>query len=320
MTLRYRRIDFKTKYWRNNGSFSTSKKVILSQNASSKTSLMNKIIVFILISFTLFLAKGINSYSQEPPPPLAQVKIEKKADSAKPDISGKTDAKPPQNRMPIVVNKVHTTSNEKHRQHTETKENKKRSESLFSGLLVLFTGCLVICNILLWIATKKSADAAKESVELVQKAFIATHRPKLRVHSIYLKKINPPPEKVVNGSYITYRLNYSIDNIGGSHTTITKESLTFKRLNQPLPIPLYAVPLLIKKTIACGESIIESFNVEESLICSNKERGLNDLYFFGHIDYLDNIGTTRRTAFCRRYSRETKRFVKVEDEDYEYGY
>ena len=147
-------MNFKTKYWKNNGSFSNLRAMSEVKRASSmvapiKTSLMNKIIVFILISFTLFLAKGINSYSQEPPPPLAQVKIEKKADSAKPDISGKTDAKPPQNRMPIVVNKVHTTSNEKHRQHTETKENKKRSESLFSGLLVLFTGCLVICNILL---------------------------------------------------------------------------------------------------------------------------------------------------------------------------
>lgn len=124
----------------------------------------------IIISISLFLLVGISAYSQEPPPPLAQVKIEKKTDNAKPEISGKTDAKPPQNRMPIVVNKVHTTSNEKHRQHTETKENKKRSENLFSSLLVFFTGCLVICNILLWRVTKKSADAAKQAANAAKKS------------------------------------------------------------------------------------------------------------------------------------------------------
>ncbi len=129
---------------------------------------MKKIIL--AISITLLLLSPVVAYSQEPLPPLAQVKIEKKTDDAKPEISGKADAKPPQNRMPIVVNKVHTTSNETHRQHTETKENKKRGETLFSSLLVFFTGCLVICNILLWRVTKKSADAAKQAADAAKKS------------------------------------------------------------------------------------------------------------------------------------------------------
>lgn len=45
------------------------------------------------------------------------------------------------------------------------------------------------------------------------------------------------------------------------------------------------------------------------------ENKVNDIYFFGYVDYVDNIGTVRRTVFCRNYIRETKRFIAVQDED-----
>jgi uncharacterized protein with GYD domain len=47
---------------------------------------------------------------------------------------------------------------------------------------------------------------------------------------------------------------------------------------------------------------------------------ISDFYFFGYVDYLDDIGTMRRTAFCRQFNIKTKHFTKVEDEDYEYSY
>jgi len=88
------------------------------------------------------------------------------------------------------------------------------------------------------------------------------------------------------------------------------------------PILPYDDPVVIEEEIACGGSIniAVSVNVEDVLIWGSMDRTANDLYFFGYIDYLDNIGIIRRTAFCRRYIRETMRFTKVEDEDYEYSY
>lgn len=112
----------------------------------------------------------VTAYSQEPSQPSTQEKIKIKTDNAKKKINTKTNTEPSQNRMPIVVNKVYTTSKDTCNQHTETKENKKGSESLFNILLVFFTGCLVICNILLWRVTKKSADAAKEAAYAAKKS------------------------------------------------------------------------------------------------------------------------------------------------------
>jgi hypothetical protein len=43
-------------------------------------------------------------------------------------------------------------------------------------------------------------------------------------------------------------------------------------------------------------------------------------YFFGYINYVDSIGTMRRTAFCRSIDLVTRRFTPVDDEDHEYSY
>ena len=223
-----------------------------------------------------------------------------------------------------VIPKINTNSGNASAKNAYDKDSDKHSRredsmATYTLLLTIFTGLLVFCNFLLWLPTKKSADIAKKSIELIKQEFVATHRPKLRVHSIFLKKIDPPP-KLIGGSNKDHQLYYSVSNIGESPATITKKSMVFKRLKHPLPIPSYSDPNLSKKTIACGESISGSLSVEHFLISQAEERELDDLYFFGYIDYLDNIGTTRRTAFCRRYIHETKRFTKVDDEDYEYSY
>jgi hypothetical protein len=44
-----------------------------------------------------------------------------------------------------------------------------------------------------------------------------------------------------------------------------------------------------------------------------------DIHFFGYMQYRDNIGIVRRTAFCRRYDIRTRRFSVVDDPDYEFS-
>jgi hypothetical protein len=288
---------------------------------------MNKITTFILISLILFLVAETSLCSQGTPPPVTKGQpMEKPSESSTTgDIETQNSNNTAQKPMPGVkqanATKTNTTTEYAHKKKSN-KESGSNDDStpIYTFLLTIFTGLLVVCNILLWKATKKSADAAKESAELTRKGFISTHHPRLRVHSIRLKKLDTIPDFTNGSSPITHRINCSIDNIGSSTATITGISIVFKRLNDPLPVPSYGKPIFIKKPITCGESITESCDVGAFVIDNNIERGLNDLYFFGYIDYRDNIGTTRRTAFCRRYIRETKRFVKVDDEDYEYSY
>ena len=50
---------------------------------------------------------------------------------------------------------------------------------LATGIMTIFTGCLVVCNIYLWCSTDKAANAAKENAETAQesiKSFIAVER------------------------------------------------------------------------------------------------------------------------------------------------
>lgn len=270
---------------------------------------------------------GISAGSQEPDPQLTQGQPRKviPEHSATANVKTKNNDKTAKNRMPKISPKIHTDSSNATAKNAYTEKSDK--DSFMGGrwwnyqfCLTFFTGLLVLCNILLWLSTKKSADAAKESIELIKQAFIATHNPKLRVHSIYLEKFDSIPDFTNGSPQITHQVHYSIDNIGGSTATITRISVTFERLNEPLPVPSYSGPKLAKKTIACGENITESCDVGVYVVDCSIDRGLDDLYFFGYIDYLDDVGTNRRTAFCRRYIQETKRFAKVDDEDYEYSY
>jgi hypothetical protein len=286
---------------------------------------MTKIIF--LFFFTLLMVTEIDLYSQEPPPPIAQGQPRKSEPklSTSGNIETKNKNNPPKSPVPKPTLNIEKTNKSNATAKNSYKEKSDKDGSItgtgdYAFWLTLFTGLLVLCNGVLCLFNIKLWRTTTQAIELAREEFIATHRPKLRVHSICLKELDTIPDFTNGSPPITHQINCSINNIGGSSATITEISITFKRLNDPLPIPSYSEPVFIKKSIACGESIAESCDVEAFVIDCNIERSLNDLYFLGYIDYLDNIRTIRRTAFCRRYIQETKRFIKVDDEDYEYSY
>jgi hypothetical protein len=44
-----------------------------------------------------------------------------------------------------------------------------------------------------------------------------------------------------------------------------------------------------------------------------------DLYVVGWADYIDDLGISRRFAFCREYIADVFRFFPVDDPDHEYA-
>ena len=48
------------------------------------------------------------------------------------------------------------------------------------------------------------------------------------------------------------------------------------------------------------------------------DSGLRIIYALGWVEYDDDFGTHRRTAFCRRFDGFTGRFQPVKDRDYEH--
>jgi len=191
---------------------------------------------------------------------------------------------------------------------------------------VIATIVMAIFTVCLWYSTRNLWKTTEKSIELAREEFIANHPPKLRVHSVILEYDYIP----VIGGGRPGKIQCFVDNIGGSMATIRERNLTFKKLEEPMPPILpFRESLLIGKTISRGESTIELLFLDDEVVNTlrlyetemkgGSKRTNTDLYFFGYIDYLDNIGTIRRIAFCRQFNIITKRFTAVNDEDYEYS-
>lgn len=139
--------------------------------------------------------------------------------------------------------------------------------------------------------------------------------------------------QIVGGK--AWKIQCFIDNIGGSPATISESTFTFKQLKGPRPAIL---PFsddsggLIGATIKEGgwtwglyylqthDDVINILRLYETALNGGSKMTETDLYFFGYIDYLDNVKIRRRIAFCRQFNIETGRFTAVKDEDHEYSY
>ncbi len=276
---------------------------------------MKKIII--LLSLILFLFGGISSYSQEPSPPATKGQTQprklKSEASTKSNIKTKNNYNISPNRTPAIdkldTHNSNTAAKNSYKQNSDCEFGAVKDDPItrYTLWLVIFTGLLFVCNVLLWLYTRKAANAAKKSIDLAREEFIATHRPKLRVHTVF---------------WIGDQIECTVGNIGESTATIKARSLAAKILKEPLHgILPYGESLLGEKTIECGVSITQQlpFDTEKTFdaVLPNRNEAL---HFFGYIDYSDSNGILRRVAFCRRYNIETQNFTVVQNEDYEYSY
>jgi hypothetical protein len=77
----------------------------------------------------------------------------------------------------------------------------------------------------------------------------------------------------------------------------------------------------LEKTLTPGESLpwsFENYPPLEAGTVTDIQQGAKRLYVLGRIRYVDDLGISRETAFCRRYAPADDRFVPVIDPDYEY--
>ena len=278
---------------------------------------MKKTIIF--ISLILLVVIGVSAYSN------SATKESGQQNNNQP--SKDSERKSDKNKnigelsMPPSVQEICKCQNKK----TEPEGNQKHQwyETFFNHptewLLVLFNGLLVLFACRLWKATVDLWKVSQDSIKLTKQEFVASHPPKLRVHTVHLIR-NP-----------VWEIQCLIDNIGGSVATIEKSTLDFEQLEGeiqrfPSRLPYGEDYPLPERTIApggytVGQYLIEK-KVEDSLNEQNwqTDQGLSGFYFFGYIIYLDDNGTRRKIAFCRQYTGISKDiFVKIDNEDYEYS-
>jgi hypothetical protein len=196
-------------------------------------------------------------------------------------------------------------------------------------LITLFTGALAWLALLQWRAmqkqatymrdalteTAKAADAAKDSAKAAQDSLVLTKPPKIKVRRIYLD----------DDTKVTGTGTFHVVNIGGTKATVTEIRIDARVFSDPLPMKHPFEDSFhegLQMLLSPGESFTHPFNIEggddyqaHSNLRQNKPA--EAFYVFGRITYRDDVGICRRTYFCRKHDALNKRFIKVDDEDYE---
>lgn len=299
------------------------------------------LIVLAFITIVIFVASPL--YGQAPTPlkttnteknPSQNIKKETKRpqDSAK-NLTVSPQIYPPTTPLP---------------QETAKKHDDKATPDWW---LVGFTGALVGVGILQFLAlrrqahwmyeqsedikqsiivAKETAEAVRTQAETMRQELILAQRPKLRIRNVITKNF---PDLFEIGKPISGQLY--IVNVGGMPAKITNIGCWVKCLRGGLPMerpyegenPNYPNPISTKLLV--GQSFPLNFTGDvmgETYNLFLKGSPFYMLYVMGYVEYVDDIGTFRRTVFCREYRLQklisgqlggVKRFFPVDDPDYE---
>lgn len=177
-------------------------------------------------------------------------------------------------------------------------------------------------------AAKASADAAKGQAELSQKTLVLTQRPKLIVRNIVVKTPGDPLRQTA-----PFQPGYSVEgefevvNIGGTPATITASGCSVFWDDAPLPMhrpyarnsPTNPVSGNLQPGTSVSGRFMSDTPMDQQATAILQASMHWAIYVMGWIEYKDDLGFIRRTAFCRRYDANRRRFFPVDDPDYEHA-
>ena len=187
--------------------------------------------------------------------------------------------------------------------------------------LALFTGALVIVGYV-------QAKRLRETIELGNKEFIGTHRPRIRIKHLWITN------DILDDNIL--RMTLLFTNTGDVPARINSWGLTTVIIPRdgdlPPSVDPQGVPPLIRQPMGLGQTFrfnnITDGRVLTHQQCVDLRAGATRLFCVGHVEYLDTNDPPRirRTNFCRvlvfpanrRPDNDTFRFHRVDDAEYEY--
>jgi len=177
-------------------------------------------------------------------------------------------------------------------------------------------------------AAKATADAAKAQAELSQKTLVLTQRPKLIVQDVVVKTPgNPLEQRILFQRGYSVQGEFNVVNVGGSRAIITASTCCVFWDSAPLPMHLpYATQNpnnRVTGELQPGTSLTGGFMSDKPMdehATEILQASMHwTIYVMGRIEYKDDLGFIRRTAFCRKYDANGRRFFPVDDPDYEHA-
>jgi hypothetical protein len=194
--------------------------------------------------------------------------------------------------------------------------------------LMLFTGVLALATVGLGSATVGLYFTGQQQIDIVREEFAATHRPRLRIRNFAIANQTTAGRFFGRG----FDCAWTVDNIGGSGAFIVQSHVVFfldtaRRLPMISPAdPAFYPNNFAHGDLANGQSRVFSFRLPSPLATARDADRVFDgvlfLYFIGWIEYRalgQEHGVIHRTAFCRLYDYNERRFMPIgDDQDYEY--
>jgi hypothetical protein len=176
--------------------------------------------------------------------------------------------------------------------------------------------------------TREATRAATRQAKVSEDTLILTQRPRLIVRNVVVKRSEntvPPRPLFERGSPVSGQ--FYISNIGGTPARIIEIGCWVEwytgnfPMERPyegkdgyrLPTPIILQPSQSTPWTFISERIMGD---EANKILFNNEGW--GIIVLGWVAYRDDAGIERRTAFCRRWSVDRKRFMPVEDTDYQH--
>lgn len=251
-----------------------------------------------------------------------------------------TNQRGTENQPFIVKAKEAEKTPERIEQDRQENEEKTRRESrlvLWTLILAVLTGVLaVIAGIQVAMFYKQlglmktavtdgteTAKAARDTAKTTYAAFVASHRPRMVLRSVYF---DFPPD---GGEIAKVPIKFIFVNIGDTEATLLGFDVdwaeTESRNILPPPILYEDMPRHFDgggefksgfQLVHLWESPLSTVSIE-----AMSRPKANAFYVFGKITYLDNNGSQRTSAFCRWYDPKIRSFRKLDGSKYmEYEY
>jgi hypothetical protein len=173
---------------------------------------------------------------------------------------------------------------------------------------------------------QKQAEISDKQATIAHQDYLQTHRPKLRVRNIVVKRDMFVPKRYVHGQFY-------VDNVGGTNATVIEShcEMLWNVNGLPMERPYEGqgeghevnYPLRRGTIIKGSQGVTATFDTYPVVYPDIAPPGLdgkNRAYFMGWIEYNDDNGSIHRTAFCREFKQidGSARFYPTNDPDYEH--
>lgn len=231
-------------------------------------------------------------------------------------------------QSPVIVKVLPTKESEEKaaadaRHEDEKAENDRRlarfTEWLLWATAALSAIALLQLFVFSWqgIQLKASVIAARETSKLANSEFISTHRPKIVVYGMDVKLAGDDTPRHIHFRYINAgdtdaSVAFIESRIHWGAKGMVPAGIELRRhdtIKEPIPVPS-----------GTNGFAITPDGVDFATLVRSGRGGHDTAFCVGVVVYRDKNDIERRTGFCRRYDSERERWLKVEDEDYEYAY